>query len=108
MEHRLNAILSPVKPESEVTLLDTCFTMPVIDALCDEGFKQAPRLPGGQDLVGAIGLRLAEMVVEDLAELGPGSSPSRASWGRTCSTARPRRETAGCRSRRSPPPPLRL
>jgi hypothetical protein len=34
----LNGILSRVRPESEVTLLDTCFTMPVVDVLGDQGF----------------------------------------------------------------------
>ena len=48
--------------------MDTCFTVQVVDVLGDEGFQEAARLPGSQDLVGAVGPRLAEMVVEDFTE----------------------------------------
>ena len=42
--------------------------MPVVDVLCDEGFEQAARLPGGKHLVRPVRPRPAEVVVEDLAE----------------------------------------
>ena len=56
--------------------MDTCFTVQVVDVLCDERFQETAaavrtcpaRLPGSQDLVGAVGPRLAEMVVEDFTE----------------------------------------
>jgi len=72
IEHRLNGILSHVKSEAEVTLLDTCFTMPVVDVLCDERFQGAGRFPSREGEVGLVGPRLAEGVVEE----GPADRPA--------------------------------
>ena len=49
-----------------------CPLVEVLHILCDHAAKQAAGFPGRQHLVGAVGLRSAEVVVEDVFQDWPG------------------------------------